>query len=148
MKIIYTCTRTYLAVFYFLLLFLTVLGTASISVVSNISENAINEEERYEFLKSLGIELHTSPEEVKNITIPWKFDSVYKAYNDIQKKAGYDLYKFAGKELEQYTYRYEEYFVHIIIYEGKVVGGDICEPYLNGSMLPLLKESINELNAS
>ncbi len=104
---------------------------------------AETEDQRLEFIHSLGYEVSGAPE-VVNVMIPAEFESVYKAYNNLQKEAGMDLYKYRGKTAAMYTYVMQNYeysdsvvYLHLLVYRGKVIGGDISSAELNGFMKPL-----------
>ncbi len=93
---------------------------------------------RVEYLKSLKIEPDDSEVFSKNIIIPQEFDEVYKQYNAIQKKAGFDLSRYKGKEATVYTYLLSaDKEIHLIVMDGVIIGGDIASVKLNGEMKPL-----------
>lgn len=95
---------------------------------------------RVEYLKGLKIEPDDSSVYSKNIIIPEAFDEVYKQYNSLQRKAGFDLSKYKGQEATVYTYGLsgeEGKEVHLIVKDGKIIGGDIASVKLNGEMIPL-----------
>jgi hypothetical protein len=80
---------------------------------------------------------------VKEVIIPDKGDDTYNAYNEIQKSQGFDLNNFAGKRAKCWTYvvnNYDGYenqdciHANILVYDGKVIGGDICSVRLDGFM--------------
>lgn len=119
------------------------------SIGSEIVSAAVTEEApdmndnsvRLEFLKSFGWEVEESPVSDKAVTIPQTFDAVYRKYNtDIQVPNGYDLTKFAGKQVTLYCYRILNYptnddvFANILVFNGKVIGGDISSVALDGFM--------------
>lgn len=96
-------------------------------------------EDRIEFLRQFGWEV--SPEELESeqVTIPAEFDKVFSGYNEIQKRQGLDLARYKGKTMMRYTYEvknYPEYDgkvqANILVYRGKVIGGDICSADING----------------
>ena len=98
-----------------------------------------NNEDRIAFLKQFGWEV--SPEEIESeqVTIPSEFDKIFAGYNEIQKQQGLDLSKYKGKTMMRYTYditNYEGYEgrvqANILVYRGKVVGGDICSADAGG----------------
>ena len=67
------------------------------------------------------------------VTIPREFDKVFAAYNEMQRGQGLDLSTYSGKTVERYTYtvtNYENYegtvLANLLIYRGRVIGGDIC----------------------
>ena len=98
-----------------------------------------NNEDRIGFLRQFGWEV--SPEEIESeqVTIPAEFDKIFAGYNEIQKRQGLDLSKYKGKTMMRYTYdvtNYPDYEgkvqANILVYRGKVVGGDICSADING----------------
>lgn len=98
-------------------------------------------EGRVSFLQSFGWEAEEAPTLTKEITIPKTFDEVYTQYNEeIQLPEGYDLRRYAGKQVTLYVYRIlnypteDEVTANLLVAEGKVVGGDICSARLDGFM--------------
>ncbi len=94
---------------------------------------------RMEYLKGMKLEPDDSAVMQKEIVLPQEFDSVYSEYNAIQKKAGFDLSKYKGEKATVYTYPLSDpyKFVHLIVREGEIIGGDISSIKLDGEMLPL-----------
>ncbi len=101
------------------------------------------ETQRQEFLSEMGWEVSDEYDECKAIVIPEKFNDVYTRYNKLQKQQGFDLSKFKGKTAEIYTYNVKNYKDHdkdgevkanLIIYEGQLIGGDVCSTELDGFM--------------
>ena len=114
--------------------------TGSIKSVSYAGET---HEQRMEFISQFDWEVVEEPVEVKEVIIPDKPDDTYTAYNEIQKSQGFDLDSFAGKRAKCWTYtvkNYEGYenqeciHANILVYDGKVIGGDICSVRLDGFM--------------
>lgn len=98
-----------------------------------------NNEDRIEFLKQFGWEVSAEPTENEQVTIPVEFDKVFAGYNEIQKLQGLDLSKYKGKTMMRYTYdvtNYPDYEgrvqANLLVYRGKVIGGDICSADMNG----------------
>ncbi len=147
-KIIFTCSRSTLLIFYIMLLILVLLATVLFTIDGSSKVFAYNEQDRQAYLSELTIYNAGEPKQVRNFTVPWNFDNHYSKYNNIQLQAGFDLYKFAGEQLQEYTYEYNGYLIHLIIKNGEVVGGDITDPKYNGEVLPLTQNNANELNAS
>lgn len=109
---------------------------ASITV-SGIESN----EDRRIFLSNRGYEVSKNEISMQEIQIPLEFDEVYSKYNELQIEQGFDLSKFKGKSVQLYTYQIfnypeteEEIFANIIIYNNKIIGGDIQSSTLNGFM--------------
>lgn len=96
------------------------------------------DEDRKGFLAQFGWEVTGDAEEEK-VTIPDEFDKVFTAYNDIQREQGLDLSKYKRKEVMRYTYtlaNYPDYdgtvYANVLVYRGKVIGGDICSADKDG----------------
>lgn len=100
------------------------------------------------FLKSLGYSYQLVDE--KKIVIPKKFGDNMQKYNELQKKQGFNLKKYAGKICTQKKYlinvegsadnkngNSENYVADVIVFDGAVVGGDVREQ-LYGSELKKL----------
>jgi len=135
-----------LVVFLSLILLALIIFKADQTASAEVLErNALDTKSRITFLKNLGYEIEGSEEE-KQIEIPYIFSNVYKTYQDIQKPAGYDLEKFAGKPATLYTYHLKyptrnDVYAHLIVYKDSVIGGDISALSVeDGFMRPLLAE--------
>lgn len=109
----------------------------------NMSLKASTHEERMAFLSQFGWEIDEEPVEVREVIIPEEFDDTYTAYNEIQKKQGFDLTVYAGMRVKRWTYTVKNYagyenqeciHANILVYDGLVVGGDICSVELDGFM--------------
>lgn len=99
-------------------------------------------EDRLEFVRSLGLEAAEQAVSVKETVIPIKFNDVYSRYNKLQLEAGYDLTKLSGETVTVYCYDVGELrgsptYVNLIIFMDRIVGGDISSAELSGFMLPL-----------
>ena len=76
--------------------------------------------------------------------IPAEFDRGYEKYNEIQKAQNLDLMPYAGKRAKRWTYSIKNYpgyegadgtvQANILVYEGAVIGGDVCSTELDGFM--------------
>lgn len=102
-------------------------------------ENIKTDEQRRAFLTSLGYEADSSPCESVSVRIPREFDKIYAGYNEMQKVIGLDLSKYKNKEVERYTYTLSDYdgydgtvYANLLVYRGKVIGGDICSAAADG----------------
>lgn len=116
---------------------------------STPKENAILEadligssnEERIEFLKKMGYEPSPTEIEMRDVVIPFEFNDVYENYNTLQKQQGFDLKKYSGCRVTRYCYEIKNYegydktvYANLLIYEGKIIGGDISAAELDGFM--------------
>ncbi len=115
------------------------------SPVSSYNFNNVkSNEDRINFLKQFGWESESNPAETVNVTLPTKFDKIFVGYNELQKQQGLDLGKYKGKDVTRYTYKitnFDNYngtvYANIIVYHGKVIGGDICSADINGFVMTL-----------
>ena len=95
-------------------------------------------EDRIKFLEQFGWRVAERPVEEVEVKIPEKFDKVFTGYNEIQKRQGLDLSKYKNKTVTRYTYEITNYngedgrvFANVIVYRGKVIGGDVCSADVN-----------------
>lgn len=100
-------------------------------------------EDRVKFIEQFGVMVADEAVDEQAFTMPEDFDRVILGYNELQKKQGLDLSKYAKKKVTRYTYRVENYdsdgevFVNLFIHKGKVVACDICSASPEGFVLPL-----------
>lgn len=113
----------------------------AISEIGEYNLSAKNNDERIKFLSQFGWEVNPTPLETCNIIIPSKFNSVYENYNNIQKAQGLDLNKHKEQSCTRYTYQVLNYKdcpggirANILVYNNKVIAGDICSNELDGFM--------------
>ncbi len=102
-----------------------------------------DEQERLDYICSLGYLPSANGAETTMVTIPQEFSEVYENYNDLQLQAGFDLRPYKGCDVMRYTYNLndfpaEEYaVVNVFVSEGIIIGGDISSRRLDGFMFPL-----------
>ncbi len=102
-------------------------------------------------LKSLEWDFDKKPLEKVIITLPAKFDDVFTAYNKLQREAGFNLEDYAGKPVTRYTFTINNFFdiagvrANVLVYSGKVIGGDLMTVAIDGFMLPLKKRADTKL---
>ena len=96
-------------------------------------------DDRIEFLRQFGWEVEQTPAEEAEVQIPSEFDKVFAGYNEIQKAQGLDLGRYKNKKVMRYTYvitNYPDYtgkvLANLLVYRGKVIGGDICTADVHG----------------
>ena len=85
------------------------------------------------FLAQFGWQVGNSPIEVKTVTVPEEFDKIFAGYNEMQKAQGLDLSKYKKKSVTRYTFTVTNYgdyegdvWANVLVYRGRVIGGDIC----------------------
>jgi hypothetical protein len=99
-------------------------------------------EDRVAFIKSFGLEIEEVPEECA-FTMPEDFDRVIGGYNELQKKQGLDLSKYAKKRVTRYTYKVTNYdydgevWANIFVYRNKIVAADVSSADPDGFVVPL-----------
>ncbi len=114
---------------------------AKSNVGATIGLNAENNEQRLRYLKQFGWELKNEPSEIIEVAIPTEFNEVYEKYNILQRKQGFDLSAYRGKSVKRWTYDVTNYpnnrqnvKANLLVYEDKIIGGDICSTEADGFM--------------
>ena len=97
-------------------------------------------DDRVAYLASFGWSVNGEPTEVQKVKIPDAADNeVFARYNDLQKSQGFDLTAYAGKEAMRYVYEILNYpdatqpvYASILVYEGRIIGGDVTNTAPDG----------------
>ena len=91
------------------------------------------------FLSQFGWVVDAGSAEAKEVTVPAEFDKVFAGYNELQKSQGLDLSKYKKKAVTRYTFAVTNYdgyegavYANVLVYRGRVIGGDICSADVNG----------------
>ncbi len=91
------------------------------------------------FLSQFGWVVDAGSAETQEVTIPAEFDKIFAGYNELQKSQGLDLSKYKKKAVTRYTFavtNYEGYegavYANVLVYRGRVIGGDICSADVSG----------------
>ena len=115
----------------------------NVSTDSTANLKASDHSERMSFISQFGWEVSEEPTEVREVIIPETFDDVYTKYNEIQLSQGFDLSSYKGMRVKRWTYAVKNYAgyedkdcrrINILVYDGSVIGGDVCSVELNGFM--------------
>lgn len=69
-------------------------------------------EDRISYLESYGWKVTPEPVETFQLLLPDKLPEPYLAYNELQKKQGFDLTACCGKQVSRYTYAVTNYPGH------------------------------------
>ena len=103
---------------------------------SALNVKAENSAERTAFLSQYGWNVSSDPVEVSEVIIPEDFDAGYLEYASMNKMSGFDLEPFKGMRAKRWTYDVLNYpgfenmkgivQANLLIFEGRVIGGDIC----------------------
>ncbi len=103
-------------------------------------------EQQVMFLKAFGYDAEAEPTLIEEVIIPSEFDEQYTEYNNYQKLSGFDLSKHKGDRVKKYTYHITNYpdrkevNANLLVYKGRVIGGDISSAELNGFVHGFVKE--------
>ena len=103
---------------------------------SAVNYKASNSAERTAFLAQFGWKISDEPVEISEVIIPEDFDAGYAEYAGMNKEQGLDLEPYKGLRAKRWTYDVLNYpglenltgtvQANLLIYEGRVIGGDIC----------------------
>ena len=121
---------------------------------SAINVKAENAEQRAAFLSQFGWKFAPDPVEVTEVIVPSDFSKGYTEYAEMNKAAGFDLEPYKGLRAKRWTYDILNYpgyenktgyiQANILVYEGKVIGGDICSleqgGFLHSFEFPMQKQ--------
>ena len=100
-------------------------------------------EDRVAFIERFGLKVEAEPVEEVPFTMPDNFDRVILGYNELQKRQGLDLSKYAKKKITRYTYRVTNYdhegevYANLFVYRSKIVACDVCSADPRGFVTPL-----------
>ena len=129
------------AIFVCLAVFIPTQGTVAVFADDGkiVYTEAKTNEGRVNFLNLFGWQVDSNPVQEAKVTVPSEFDTVFAGYNELQKMQGLDLSKYKRKEVTRYTYKVTNYpdysgtvYANLIIYRGRVIGGDICTESSDG----------------
>ena len=100
-------------------------------------------EDRVNFIEGFGIDVDDTPVEEQSFLMPDSFDRVILGYNELQKKQGLDLSKFAKKKVTRYAYKVTNYdsegevYANLFVHRGKIVACDVSSVSPDGFVVPL-----------
>ncbi len=94
---------------------------------------------RVKFLQDFGWDVTTSPKESSQVKIPEQSSQVFDRYNALQKSQGYDLSKYAGKNVMRYVYQINNYpgatepvYATLLVHKNQIIGGDVTDTAAKG----------------
>ena len=100
-----------------------------------------NNDARVSFLAGFGWDVTNSPTESSQVRIPENTTEVFERYNNLQKSQGYDLTRYAGKNVMRYVYKVNNFpnatepvYATVLVYKGQVIGGDITDTAPGGKV--------------
>lgn len=99
------------------------------------STSAENETEMQQLAENFGIQIGAKAVKIEKIKIPREFNELYEKYNRLQYGIGMDLEPYKGEDCMQYSFEVnDETLLHLIVYNGNFIGGDISEKNFDGFM--------------
>ncbi len=125
---------------------------AAFSVPENetgLDISAAAHDEILKFIEQTGYTVNEEPVSVTQVIIPSEFNEVYTQYNLLQKESGFNLEAYKGCAVKKWTYNvlnYPEYEysdsirLNLLVYDGKIIGGDVCCLMLDGFMHGLFQK--------
>ncbi len=128
------------------IIFVSFPNSASDVLNTNVNTSAKSTDEHIDFLNAFGYNVSEKPVQIQEIVIPEQFSSEYEKYNEFQKLSGFDLSKFKTYRVKKYTYKIlnydsdDEVVANLIVYNNKVIGGDISSTSLGGFVHGFVKE--------
>lgn len=138
MKFFFTVTKRGLAVFLAVLIVGFLCAARVISIKYSFIDGSTHEN-RMRFIRQNDYSVDEGSISSKEIVIPSPFNDVYSKYNKLQKEAGFDLTDYKGKAAVVYSYNLtsDDKILHLIICDGEIIGGDVCDAAFDGEMKPL-----------
>ena len=119
----------------------TALASANVSEVDY--SGIKTREDRISFIERFGVRVDAESEEENSFAMPDNFDRVILGYNELQKKQGLNLSKYAKKRVSRYSYKVTNYaeegevYVNLFVYRSKIVACDISSASPEGFVTPL-----------
>ena len=95
--------------------------------------------DRMEYLAQYGWQVSEQPTAIQDLEIPNTFGDSYREYLSLQSAQGFDLSRYAGKQVRRYSYEVLNYptgeqgvSANLLLYRNTVIGGEILSPSFNG----------------
>ena len=106
--------------------------TATCDQLGEYSLITENMQDDISFLSQFGLQADKNSLVSDEVKIPSEFNSQYNTYNELQKEIGLDLQNYKGisakrnvYKLENYESEGKDYYVTLLIFENRVIGGHI-----------------------
>ena len=119
-------------------------ATVAASASTEVNYGGIKtEEDRIAFIEGFGIKVDKDSKTEESFRMPDSFDRVILGYNELQKRQGLDLSKYAKKRVTRYSYRVLNYdsegevYANLFVYRGRIVACDISSADPEGFVIPL-----------
>lgn len=123
-----------------ILLIVLLATSGGTEVPENTAPIGNTNDDRVAYLATFGWSVNAEPTETQKVRIPDSADNkVFARYNDLQRSQGFDLTDYAGKEVMRYVYEILNYpdatqpvYASILVYDGRIIGGDITDTAPDG----------------
>lgn len=143
----------YLKIATAIVLIAVIISLSALAIVSSNSkadeEGSLiaNNEQRIAYLNDCGWVVSEEASEISDVIIPSEFNAVYTEYNTLQLEQGYDLSDYRGVTAKKYTYdvinypdAVENVEASVLIYNDRVIGGDVSSIEVNGFTQGLIQK--------
>ena len=107
--------------------------TAATTVNSN--------DDRVRYLAGYGWNVAATPTESGQVRIPEETTELFARYNQLQKSQGFDLSKYAGRNVMRYVYKVNNFpgatepvYVTLLVCHNQIIGGDITDTSAGGKV--------------
>lgn len=104
-------------------------GRGASDAAESISRRATDNKERIGYIASKGLKTAEEPCSVEDVLLPEKPDEILSEYNEMQRKAGFDLSPYYGKTVKKYVYEAEgepETYITLFVSDERIIAADIA----------------------
>ena len=110
---------------------------AQTTVATAVNSN----DDRVKYLAGYGWNVAATPTESGQVRIPEETTELFDRYNQLQKSQGFDLSKYAGKNVMRYVYKVNNFpgatepvYVTLLVHHNQIIGGDITDTAAGGKI--------------
>lgn len=123
---------------FFIILILGIIGSY---YTYKINTDYSTDTARIHFIENYGWQVEKKPYLHEKIKIPVVFEFAEKEYNEIQKRAGFDLEHYKGAVCDRYSYRLLNHpedkkyaYINIFVYQKNIIAADVVSPKIDGNI--------------
>lgn len=116
-----------------------ILGLIGSYYTYKINTDYSTETARVHFIENYGWVVEKKAYLCEKIKIPVTFEFAEQEYNEIQKRAGFDLEHYKGAVCDRYSYRLLNHpkdkkyaYINIFVYQNNIIAADVVSPKLDG----------------
>lgn len=118
--------------------------SATCDELGEYSLMAETQQQELEFLSQFGLQVQETSLVSDRVIIPSEFNEAYSEYNSLQTEIGLDLSNYKGVSAQRDVYKLEnyesdgkDYYVTLLIYNNRVIGGHIGTKIYSEEYRPL-----------